>query len=95
MENWTIIITSPLGETRAALTLVETDGALTGEMRGKGGAGPVEDGHVDGDRLTWTCRIQKPAPMALRFSGRRTDEAITGKVKFGLFASGTFAATPA
>lgn len=90
MESWTITITSPLGETKADLRFEQAGTALTGDMSGKGGSGPMEDGKADGDRLSWTCRIEKPAPMKLKFKGARDGDTISGTVKFGLFASGRF-----
>ncbi len=93
MKRWKITITSPMGETNAELQLMQDGQNLTGEMSGKGGSGPIESGRVSGDQLSWTCRIQKPMPMALKFSGTRQDGEISGTVKFGMFASGTFVAT--
>ncbi len=92
MDNWTITITSPMGETSARLQFEQTGADLNGEMTGKGGSGPMESGRVKDDTLTWTCKIQKPMPMTLKFSGVRQDDEITGSVKFGMFASGTFVA---
>lgn len=92
MDTWTITITSPMGETSAQLRFKEAGAGLIGEMTGKGGAGPMEKGRIDGDRISWACDIQKPMPMTLKFKGTRLGDEMTGKVKFGLFASGTFTA---
>jgi hypothetical protein len=95
LDTWTITITSPLGVTSAHLQFEETDTGLTGEMTGKGGSGPMEKGRIDGDRISWICEIQKPMPMTLKFKGIRGEGEMTGKVNFGLFASGTFSAVRA
>ncbi len=92
MQSWDIVISSPLGETRARLDFEDAGGRLVGRMTGKGGDGPMEDARIDGDRLAWSCRIQKPAPMTLKFDGERQGGTMAGKIKFGLFASGTFTA---
>lgn len=95
METWNITITSPMGETTALLRF-ETNGAdLGGEMTGKGGSGPIESGKIEGDKLSWACRIQKPVPMALKFKGIRQGDVLSGTVRFGMFASGTFTASRA
>lgn len=95
MESWTITITSPMGETSARLQFEATDTGLSGEMTGKGGSGPMEKGRIDGDQISWRCNIQKPMPMTLKFKGTRAGSEMSGKVKFGMFASGTFVAVRA
>lgn len=92
METWTITITSPMGETTAQLTFEQTGATLIGEMSGKGGSGPMEKGRIEGDQLSWSCRIQKPMPMTLKFKGTRQGDEMSGKVRFGIFASGEFVA---
>jgi len=94
LENWTIIIRSPMGETTAKLQFEQTGTGVNGEMTGKSGSGPIEAGRVDGDRLYWTCKIEKPMPMTLKFKGVRKGDEMNGTVKFGIFASGTFVAKP-
>lgn len=92
MDRWNITITSPMGETTAQLRFQQTGTALVGEMTGKGGSGPMESGKVDGDILSWSCKIQKPMPMTLKFKGTRAAGEMSGTVKFGMFASGSFVA---
>jgi len=93
LENWTITITSPMGKTSARLQFEQSGSDLIGEMTGKGGSGPMESGRTRGDNLSWTCKIQKPMPMTLKFDGVRQGDEISGSVKFGMFASGKFVAT--
>ncbi|KMW60613.1 hypothetical protein AIOL_000777 [Candidatus Rhodobacter oscarellae] len=88
MENWSITIQAPMGEIRA--TLAMDLAAQTGEMSGKNGSGPMTDLVSDGDALSWSTKIEKPMPMTLKFKGTRDGDAMAGKVKFGVFASGTF-----
>lgn len=88
MEHWAITITAPTGEIKATLRL-DAD-AQTGEMSGKNGSGPMMDLECAGDALSWSTKIEKPMPMTLKFKGTRADDAISGSVKFGIFASGTF-----
>lgn len=92
LDSWSITITSPMGETTAQLQFEQTGMDLSGEMTGKGGSGPMEAGRIDGDKLSWNCKIQKPMPMTLKFKGTRQDGEMSGTVKFGVFASGTFVA---
>lgn len=45
------------------------------------------------DAIEWTTKIERPMPMKLTFKGKHDDEKMSGTVKFGIFASGTFAGT--
>jgi hypothetical protein len=92
LDTWTITISSPMGEITAQLRFEQTGTSLIGEMTGKGGSGPMEKGRVVGDQISWSCNIQKPMPMTLKFSGVHQGGEMSGKLKFGMFASGTFLA---
>lgn len=85
-----ITIEAPTGDFSAKLTLKESENTWVGEMAGKAGAGPMLDLELDGNDISWTTKIERPMPMKLKFRGAREGDAISGKVKFGVFASGTF-----
>ncbi|MBM2576924.1 hypothetical protein JQC91_11500 [Jannaschia sp. Os4] len=89
MDIWHIRISAPTGEIPATLR-VDHDG---GTMEGKAGSGPMADLSRDGARLRWATKIDRPMPMTLKFDGTVDGDAIAGTVRFGLFASGTFAGT--
>ncbi len=91
METWTLTIDAPMGKIPATLTL-SADGQ-SGEMSGKSGSGPVGDLTNSGGTLSWTTKIDRPMPMTLTFKGARDGDQLSGKVKFGLFASGSFEGT--
>ena len=51
--KWNLVIKTPMGEQTGVLTLKQDGDALTGEMVGSTGTAAVENGRVDGDKLTW------------------------------------------
>jgi len=93
MPAWTLTIFAPMGEIPATLTLAE-DGSA-GQMAGKSGSGPVGALLVTDTTLAWSTKIDRPMPMTLHFKGTRDGDTLSGTVRFGLFAKGTFTGTRA
>jgi hypothetical protein len=88
--KWEIVINSPMGAVKATLDL-KTDGAsLTGSQQAAQGSGPLENGKVDGDNLSWSAKISSPMPMTLDFSGAVDGDKLSGTVKAGAFGSFPF-----
>jgi hypothetical protein len=88
--KWEITINSPLGAQKATLDL-KTDGAsLTGSQQAAQGSGPLENGKVDGNSLTWSAKISSPMPMTLDFSGTVDGDKLSGSVEAGSFGSFPF-----
>ncbi|MEM1375145.1 MAG: hypothetical protein AAGF78_12275 [Pseudomonadota bacterium] len=86
MTTWKIRIFAPTGDFGATLEVGE-DG---GTMGGKNGSGPMVGLEASDTKMRWTTKIEKPMPMKLSFDGDIAGDTITGTVKFGVFASGTF-----
>ena len=86
MTVWEIRISAPTGDFGANLEVGDDGGVMTG----KNGSGPIADLKVSDTAMSWSTKIEKPMPMTLKFSGDIDGDAISGKVKFGMFASGTF-----
>ena len=88
--KWEITINSPLGAQKAALEF-KTDGAsLTGSQTAAQGSGPLENGKVDGNTLTWSAKISSPMPLTLDFTGTVDGDKLSGSVKAGSFGSFPF-----
>ena len=47
--NWNIVMTTPMGERKATLTLSSAGGTLTGTQGADGNSGEIFDGTVSGD----------------------------------------------
>jgi hypothetical protein len=91
--KWEIVINSPLGAQKAQLDL-KTDGAsLTGTQQAAQGSGPLENGKVDGNNLSWSAKISSPMPMTLDFTGTVDGDKLAGSVKAGSFGSFPFTGT--
>jgi hypothetical protein len=93
MASWTITITAPTGAFNATLHLQEDGDGPAGEMVGKNGTGPMLDLKLGATAIAWSTKVERPMPMKLKFQGIIDGDAMSGTVKFGIFASGTFSGT--
>lgn len=92
LGKWEISIQSPMGERKSILTLNEDDGVLTGTMSSDGDEGPIENGKMEGQTVSWSMNVDKPMPITLGFSGELDGDKIEGECKFGMFGQGPFSA---
>ncbi len=93
--NWNIVVSTPMGDRPATLS-VKTDGnALTGSQGDGGNSTDIFDGTVNGNDLSWKVSITDPMPMTLEFTGTVNGDAISGSVKLGAFGTASFSGTRA
>jgi len=72
------------------LDIATNGGALTGTQQAAQGSGPLENGKVDGDNVTWSAKITSPMPLTLDFTGTVDGDKLSGSVKAGSFGSFPF-----
>jgi hypothetical protein len=88
--KWEIVINSPMGAQKATLDLATNGTALTGTQQAAQGSGPLENGKVDGDTVSWSAKISSPMPLTLDFNGTVEGDKLSGSVKAGAFGSFPF-----
>jgi hypothetical protein len=88
--KWEITINSPMGAVKATLDLKADGTTLTGTQQAQQGSGPLENGKVDGNALSWSAKISSPMPMTLDFAGAVDGDKLSGSVKAGSFGSFPF-----
>src|SRR3954469_23775359 len=88
--KWEIVINSPLGAQKASLDIATNGSALTGTQQAAQGSGPLENGKVDGNNVTWSAKITSPMPLTLDFAGTVDGDKLSGSVKAGSFGSFPF-----
>jgi hypothetical protein len=93
--KWNITIKTPMGDQTGVLTLKQEGDALTGDMSGSSGSAAIENGKVEGEKLSWHSKVTSPMPLTLEFDGQIEGDAISGNVKLGAFGSSTFSGTAA
>ncbi|MEP3686249.1 MAG: hypothetical protein ABJN05_04030 [Sulfitobacter dubius] len=90
MQVWKISIASPTGTFEAMLHINSECSNPVGEMRAKNGSGPMNDLKFGSGTIGWATKVERPMPMKLVFKGKYDERTMSGTVKFGIFASGTF-----
>jgi hypothetical protein len=88
--KWEITINSPLGAQKAVLDFATNGASLTGTQTAQQGSGPLENGKVDGNNLSWSAKITNPLPLTLDFAGTVEGDKLSGSVKAGSFGSFPF-----
>lgn len=79
---------TPMGDQKSDVTIVVDGDTFTGTNAGAQGTLEMENGKVDGNKLTWSMKMTVPMPMTLEGEATIDGDTITGGVKAGAF--GTF-----
>jgi hypothetical protein len=53
--NWNLVVSTPMGERRATLSLKADGGTLTGSQMADGSTAEIFDGTVNGNQLSQRC----------------------------------------
>jgi hypothetical protein len=80
---------TPMGDQKSEFTIVVDGDTFTGKNQGAMGSMDLENGKIDGNKLTWSMKMTVPMPMTLEGEATVDGDTITGGVKAGAF--GTFA----
>ncbi len=78
---------TPMGDQKSDVTIVVNGDTFTGTNSGQMGSMEMENGKVDGNKLTWTMKMTVPMPMTLEGEATVDGDTITGSVKAGAFGS--------
>ena len=93
--NWNLVMTTPMGERNATLSLKSAGGTLSGTQGADGNSTEIFDGTVNGDDVAWKVSITNPMPLTLEFTGKVSGDAISGEMGIGIMGSFPFTGTRA
>ena len=83
---WDCLMKTRAGPQEFVLT-IKTDGdSFTATNVGPTGSLDINDGKIEGDKLTWTMTITKPVPLKLRGSATIAGDTLAGIVDGGVLA---------
>lgn len=85
--TYDVVTKTPMGDQNGVFTVNVDGDTFTGSVNGAMGSMDVENGKVDGDRLTWTMDMKVPMPMTLECEATVSGDALSGSVKAGAFGS--------
>ena len=86
-ETWEITLSTPMGPQTMSLQLVRDGAQFSGSMSNAEMGTQEITGKISGDTLTWTLPLSKPVSIKLSFDVKVAGDAMTGKVKLGMFGS--------
>jgi hypothetical protein len=78
---------SPMGDQKSVFTVNVDGDSFTGSNAGGMGSLDVENGKVEGNKLTWTMNMKVPMPMTLECEATVDGDTLTGSIKAGPFGS--------
>ena len=85
--NYDCITKSPLGDQKSVFTVTTSGDTFTGVNAGAMGSMDVEDGKIDGNKLTWVMNMKVPMPMTLTCEATIDGDTLIGTVNAGAFGS--------
>ena len=85
--SYDCVTKSPMGDQKSVFTVNSDGGSFTGQNAGAMGSLDVENGKVDGNKLTWTMAMKVPMPMTLEAEAVIDGDTLTGTIKAGAFGS--------
>ena len=78
---------TPMGDQKSEVTINVDGDTFTGSNVGAMGSMELENGKVDGNKLTWSMKMTVPMPMTRDCEATIDGDAITGTVKAGAFGA--------
>jgi len=93
--NWSITMSTPMGDRQTTLSLKSAGGALTGTQEAEGNSVEIFDGKANGDDVFWKVSITSPMPLTLEFTGKVSGDSISGEMGIGPMGSFPFTGTRA
>lgn len=91
--TWKIAMETPLGTRNAQLSLASSGSTVTGTMSGEAGSIAIYDGSANGDAVAFKVDITDPMAMTLEFSATVAGDALSGRVKLGMFGEAPLSGT--
>ncbi len=83
--NYECITKSPMGDQKSVFSIKVDGGSFTGQNAGAMGSLDVENGKVDGNRLSWVMQMKVPMPMTLTCEATIDGDTLTGTIDTGAF----------
>lgn len=85
--SYECVTKSPMGDQKSVFTVKSDGDSFTGQNAGTMGSLEIENGKVDGNKLTWVMNMKVPMPMTLECEATVDGDTLIGTVKAGPFGS--------
>jgi hypothetical protein len=87
---WNLVLTTPMGDRNATLSLKSSAGTLTGTQGDDSDSAELFDGTVNGNDVAWKVTITSPIVLTLEFKGTVAGDAISGEMGLGVMGDFPF-----
>jgi hypothetical protein len=91
--NWNLVVSTPMGERQANLSLIAEGATLRGSQMADGKSVDIFDGTINGNDVSWKVSITEPMSITLEFIGTVNGDKLTGSVTLGAFGNSSFSGT--
>jgi len=87
--TYNVVTQTPMGDQNGTMIVIPSDdgATFTGTMTSTMGKTDVQDGKIDGNRLTWKTKMIIPMPITLECDATVEDGKLSGMVKAGSFGT--------
>ena len=85
--TYACVTQTPMGAQKTDFTIVVDGDTFTGTTSGTMGTLDLENGKVDGNKITWIMRFTVPIPMTLEGTAVIEGDTLTGSVKAGIMGT--------
>jgi hypothetical protein len=85
--SYDCVTKSPMGDQKSVFTVNSNGDSFTGQNAGAMGSLDVENGKVEGNKLTWTMNMKVPMPMVLECEATIDGDTLTGAINAGPFGA--------
>lgn len=84
---------TPMGPVEGEFVLTSDGSSLAGSVSSKFGKEPIQNGTIDGEKLTWTITAKGPmGEMEIKYDAVVNGDKMQGKAKAGQFPPSDFTA---
>lgn len=91
--KWNLDVKTPRGKQKGALNLVEDGNGVTGTMKMMSQTYEIDEGEVDGNKITYMVNVKKPIPLKIRCEMEVDGDNMKGKLDFGPLGKGLASGT--
>jgi hypothetical protein len=79
--KWKVTIDTPMGEKTGVLELLVSGETLTGSLSNDAHRVAISEGKIDGERLSWQAKIDKPMRLNIKFTAVVDGDRISGTAR--------------
>ncbi len=90
--KWKVTIDTPMGEKTGVLELLVSGKTLTGSLSNDDHRVAISNGKIEGERLSWQAKIDRPMRLSIKFSAVVDGDRISGTARH-LLGTASFSGT--